>query len=271
MSIFFRKYEKRKRKLNSLLCLGLDPITEQLPQGYEAKNLSEAMLDFLTDIIEASYEFTVAYKPNCAFFESLGAGGMLLFERLLQVLRKKAPEALVIADAKRADIEHSAAAYAHAFFEKLGVDAITVNPYLGMDCIEPFLSYSEKAVMVLCHTSNPGANQFQSVGNPKLYLQIAQCVSERNQQTQNLWLVVGATKQPQSLVEIRTAAPEVPFLLPGIGSQGGDLEKCLKATGTNVLFNIGRSILYAVKEREQVIKAARKQCQDFITRMRQLS
>ncbi len=264
MSIFFENYLKRKKEVGSLLCVGLDPLPERLPQGYydQTSDPIGACEEFLGDVIRASRNFAVAYKPNCAFFEALGPAGMELFARIVRLLRYEAPGALIIADAKRSDIVHSAAAYARSFFEQLDCDALTVNPYMGMDCLEAFISYATKATIVLCHTSNPGAAHFQSQGEPKLYVQVARAVALRNEKSKNLWLVVGATKDVQSTVEIRQAAPRVPFLVPGVGQQkGANSKECIKTMGTNILINVGRSLIYAAKQRQELSEAIHKECQ----------
>ncbi len=271
MSTFFNTYKKKKEKIQSLLCVGLDPEPRLLPKGYDGYDDQNGQngdiascYTFLEDIIEATAPFCIAYKANCAFFEALGPKGMEFFYNVIQMVKEKAPDSLFISDAKRGDVEHSAKAYAHAFFGKLNSDAITVNPYIGMDCIEPFLTYKKKATMVLCHTSNRGAHYFQSKGETPLYLEVAKAVAERNRTAKNLWLVVGATQDKKKLNFIREMAPEVPFLIPGVGRQGGDLKKCLDAVGNNVLINVGRSLLYSAKKRENVFSEVQKECETLL-------
>ena len=266
MSIFFEKYIKRKQETTSLLCVGLDPQVSSLPDGYLQEGKGDpisACGEFLKDVICASRDLAVAYKLNCAFFEALGPRGMVLFDEIVRFLRDKAPQILIIADGKRSDIDHSAKAYAYAFFDQLDCDALTVNPYMGMDCLEAFVAYANKATIVLCHTSNAGAKQFQNQGQPKLYLQVARAVAKRNQQSKNLWLVVGATKDKNSLEQIRQAAPDVPFLVPGVGRQGGMVRDCIQSMGNNILINVGRSLIYAAKKRQDMAAAISLQCQQF--------
>ena len=268
MSTFFEKYIQRKKKISSLLCVGLDPDPSKIPQGYDTGDIIQACREFLRDIVCATRQYTLAYKANCAFFEGLGSQGMPLFAEVLKIVRQEAPGALFIADAKRGDVPHSAAAYARAFFEELLCDAVTVNPYMGLDCLEAFWSYPEKATMVLCYTSNPGASYFQSLGDPPLYLKVASALARQNEKSRNLWLVVGATQEPQVLEQIRKKAPEVPLLIPGVGSQGGNLTQCLEFLGNNVLINAGRSILYASPTRAELPALVQKECQNLQAKMR---
>ena len=253
MSSFFKKYLLRREKISSFLCVGLDPAPEKIPKGYNASDIIQNCLDFLRDIVRATQQYALAYKANCAFFEALGPRGATLFTEILQLVHEEAPGALFIADAKRGDVPHSAAAYAKAFFEEWNCDAITLNPYMGLDCIEPFCAYPEKAVMVVCSSSNPGSSFFQNFGAPPLYLKVAAAVAKQNENTSNLWLVVGATQDSQVLREIRKEAPRVPFLVPGVGQQKGDLTQCLDILGQNLLINVGRTILYASPRTGRII------------------
>lgn len=270
MSSFFLRYEQRKKQIKSLLCIGLDPNPEELPAGYAtaSSDAEGACRDFLYEIIDATHNYTVAYKLNCAFFEALGKGGMLLFADVVTFIREKAPEVLIIADAKRGDVSHSATAYARAFFEELSCDSITLNPYMGLDCLKPFLAYApQKSLMVLCHTSNPGASFFQHHGEPPLYLEVARHISMLNEKQPGLWLVVGATLDAKSIAKIRSVAPNVPFLMPGIGTQGGSITSCLESANTKVLLNVGRSVLYAAKRREELATVAASECEGMLQEM----
>ena len=268
MSTFFDKYIYRRKQISSLLCVGLDPDPKQLPQDYNTSDIIQACKEFLHDIIRTTCSYALAYKANCAFFEALGPEkGMRLFAEVLKIVRQEAPQALFIADAKRGDVPHSAAAYAKAFFEDLGCDALTVNPYMGLDCIEAFSSYSEKAVMVLCCTSNPGASYFQASGEPPLYLRVAEALAKQNEKSGNLWLVVGATQEAQLLKQIRKQAPKIPVLIPGVGAQGGSLSQCLEFLGRDVLINAGRSILYASPTRKGLPAIVQKECQKLQAQM----
>ncbi|MCR9142640.1 MAG: orotidine-5'-phosphate decarboxylase [bacterium] len=284
---FRTRFIAQRQQKRSVLCVGLDPDPAKIPPGYGidsnaiAKGSpagSEARIEgtiagvreFLADIIAATADQAVAYKPNLAFYESLGVPGMTLFADVLRLIREKAPGALIIADAKRGDIGNTADRYARAFFTEFDCDAITLSPYMGMDTIDPFARYTDRAVIALCHTSNGGASEFQNVGDPPLYLRVAAAAQEKNQETGNLWLVVGATRDTSSIERIRAAAPDVPFLIPGVGAQGGDLTGALRAAGPDVLINAGRALLYAAADREAVAEAATAEAERMLAVMRQV-
>ena len=268
MSSFYDRYSTERRRKGSVLCVGLDPDPARLPEGYDRGDIIPAIRSFLADVIRATGELAVAYKPNLAFFEVLGPRGMELFADVLEEVRSLAPEALIIADAKRGDVGHTAERYAKTFFETYQCDAVTLRPYMGMDTIDPFLAYRERAAIVLCHTSNAGAPEFQESGEPPLYLRMAAAVATRNEETGNLWMVVGATRDPASIRRIRDEAPDVPLLVPGVGAQGGDLEGVLEAAGQDVLIYAGRAILYAAPERDGVARAAAAEAERLVRVMR---
>jgi orotidine 5'-phosphate decarboxylase subfamily 2 len=239
---------------DSLVCVGLDPRP-----GAPAEVLS-----FCRRVIDATATYAAAYKPNSAFFEALGTEGLAC---LAEVIAHVPPEKVVILDAKRGDIGNTADAYAYAVFRVLGAHALTVNPYLGGDAVAPFLADPARGAFVLCHTSNPGATDFQAldVGGEPLYLAVARAVAGWNVHG-NAGLVVGAT-YPQALAAVRSAAPDLPFLVPGIGAQGGDLRAAvaagLDAAGGGLIINSSRGILYAddpgaaARELRDAIRAAR--------------
>ncbi len=224
---------------DSWLCVGLDPDPELLPQGV-------ALEEFLLGIVEATHDLVCCYKPNLAFFEALGLVGA----RSLRSLRTALPSDIpVLIDAKRGDTPQTMRAYARAIFEELNADAVTVNPYMGGDSLEPFFDYPDRGVFVLCKTSNPGAGEIQDLmveGEP-LFLRVA-----RRAQTWDLHgtlgLVVGAT-YPTDVQAVRRVAPDVPILLPGVGAQAGDLERSVQAALDSerggALVNASRSVLYA--------------------------
>ncbi|MCB2155017.1 orotidine-5'-phosphate decarboxylase [bacterium] len=223
----------------SRLCVGLDPIPGHMPGGFPDN--AGGVRAFLQRIIEATADLVCAYKPNAAFFERLGADGF----GLLQELREMIPSAIpMILDAKRGDIGSTARAYAEAVFDVIRADAVTVNPLLGSDSVAPFLEYKDRGVIVLCLTSNPGADDLQiPAGLPGRIACLANTWAETNP---NVGLVVGATR-PEKLKEIRTLAPERLILAPGVGSQGGDLARTMRAGGggPGLIINASRSILYA--------------------------
>ncbi len=251
---FRERFLRVRHEKKSLLCVGLDPDPSKIPSGYAEG--TEGTAEFLTDIISSAAPYAAAFKPNLAFFEILGASGWELFDYTIRTVRKKAPDALIKADAKRGDIGNTARFYARTFFETYDCDALTVQPFMGADTLEPYLDYKEKGIIALCYTSNSGSGEFLGHGNPPLYELIARRVAALNQKTGNLWMVTGATKDEGSLKRIREAAPDVPFLIPGIGAQGGDLRSTLRAAGADVLINSSREILYGASDRQSVPESA---------------
>lgn len=234
------------------LCVGLDPDIAKLPKG-------ETQLSFNQAIIEATKNIVAAFKPNSAFYESQGAAGYETLKKTIAFIHKQAPHALVILDAKRADIGNTNKGYAQSAFEDLKADAITLNPYLGGEALQPFLDYKEKGCFILCRTSNEGAKEFQDlkVDDEPLYLKVAKHVSQDWNKNRNCGLVVGATYS-EELKKVREAAPELPFLVPGIGAQGGDIKEVFKNTGPNCLINISRSVIFS-SNGPDFAQAARKE------------
>ncbi len=266
---FFTRLEERARQINSLVCVGLDPHPADLPRPQAL-----AARDYCLRLIEATAEVALAFKPNVAFFEAFGPSGL---EALQQVIAAVPKDIAVILDAKRGDIPSTAQAYAQAAFEVLGAQAITLNPYLGYDALQPFLAYPERGVFLLCRSSNPGAadlqdlrllEAYQGVGDLRLYERLALMAAQWNSDD-NLGLVVGAT-QPQALAQVRALAPDLWFLLPGVGVQGGDLSAALQAglrqDGMGVLVAVSRSLGRA-DDPGQAARALR----DEINRYRQRS
>ncbi len=240
----------------SLLCVGLDPDPKLMPDGV-------SVLEFLRAIIEATSDLVSAYKPNLAFYEAMGDEGMAI---LKSTLKSIPPDIPVIGDAKRADIGNTSKAYARALFEHFNFDAVTVNPYFGFDSLEPFLEYRDRGVFILCRTSNAGAMDFQSLlcetsdgSRRPLYEIVADKAVQWNIYG-NIGLVVGAT-YPDELKLIRDKCPEMLFLIPGVGTQGGDVEKTVRygvnPMGKGAIINSSRQILYAGKGKD-FAEAARK-------------
>ncbi len=232
------------RRKRSFVCVGLDVDLEKIPAALQRE--PDALFIFSKAIIEATVPFAAAYKINTAFFEAYGKKGWDALERISALL----PDDVIrIADAKRADIGNTSRRYARAFFDEMPFDALTVNPYLGSDAVAPFLERPDKGAFILCVTSNRGAVDFQhcSDGREKLYERVARYVMEWNT-NRNCGLVTGAT-HPDELGRIRKIAPGIPLLIPGIGAQGGDLEKAVnRAIQTNddtALINSSRGIIYA--------------------------
>lgn len=238
---FKRKLRDSAERNNSLLCIGLDPDPDRLPAAITVAQFNRA-------IIEATSDLVCAYKPNLAFYEADGLEGLRALEQTLAAVPADIP---VIGDAKRGDIGNTARQYARAMFESFSFDAVTVNPYLGLDSVEPFIAYSAKCTFLLCRTSNPGAKDFQDLmilGQP-LYEHVAFKAREWNIHG-NIGLVVGAT-YPQELARIRQLCPDMPLLIPGVGAQGGDVEAVIRfgadAGGMNAIVNASRAVLYASK------------------------
>ncbi|UCH11424.1 MAG: orotidine-5'-phosphate decarboxylase [Fidelibacterota bacterium] len=225
----------------SQLCLGLDldPARSSRIHNTTLDSLRQASLD----IVEETWDQVWGYKLNFAFFERFGSHGYAWLEQLAKAINQRA---LVIGDAKRGDIGNSARHYAQAIFQHLNLDAATVNPYMGQDSLEPFIADPAKGAFVLCLTSNPGAEDFQRYGDAQpLHLEIAHWAQSLND-ADNLGLVVGAT-QTEDLAFIRRAAPDLPFLVPGIGAQGGSLEAAVTSSTAEApsIINVSRGILYA--------------------------
>lgn len=246
---FFELLERRCREVDSLLCVGLDPHPDELPQTSAA-----AARDFCLGLIHSTAAYAAAFKPNSAFFEALGPEGLQALKDVIAAVPKGTP---VILDAKRGDIASTANAYAQAVFQAFGSHAVTVSPYLGEDSLSPFLEDPAKGVFLLCKTSNTGSGDLQDVlitGRP-LYLHVARLAQRWNRQG-NLGLVAGATF-PDILAEIRAEVPELWLLTPGVGAQGADLEAALgaglRADGLGMLVPISRGISRA----ENAAEAAR--------------
>jgi len=249
--VFNQKLEEICQQKNSLVCVGLDPDLAKLPVGLD-------VLTFCQQIIIATTPFVAAFKPNLAFFEALGEEG---FRILKEVVKAVPTGILTIADAKRADIGNTASAYARAIFDELGFDAVTLSPYMGHDSIEPFIRYQDKGSFILCRTSNSGAVDFQQLkvesGKP-LYQEVAAKASSWNKY-QNIGLVIGATA-PSELKEMRLLHPDLPFLIPGVGAQGGEVELTVKNAvnrkGMGFLINSSRQIIYASSQDDYAYAAA---------------
>jgi orotidine-5'-phosphate decarboxylase len=234
----------------SMLCVGFDPDPKRLPTVLQGK--PEGIFEFCRDIADATADLVCSFKPQFAYFASQRAEAQL--EKLIKHLKDRYPHIPVILDSKRGDIGSTADHYALEAFERYGADAITVNPYMGFDTIEPYLKHPGKGVIVLCRTSNPGGSdlQFLNVG-PKgepLYLHIAQLAAQQWNSSGQIGLVVGATF-PEEIAKVRAIVGDMPLLIPGIGAQGGDIEATVKAggiagvPGTGMIINSSRAILYA--------------------------
>lgn len=256
------KYNTRAKKINSLLCVGLDPDFDKLPEKF--KSLKYPQFEFNKWIIEETNEYAAGYKPNSAFYEARGDQGIQELKMTMDYLIQKHPDIFTILDAKRADIGNTNSGYVSSIFDWLGFDAVTLHPYLGREALQPFLDRKDKVSIILCRTSNPGAGEFQDLefDGKKLWHIVAEKVSKDWNKNNNCMLVVGAT-YPKELGEIRKVAPDLTFLIPGIGAQGGDVKAVLKAglnsEGVGLIINSARGIIFAKNPKEK----ARKLCEDI--------
>lgn len=247
------------------LCVGLDSDLEKLPESAHKSSNRETIVGFNRAIVDATKDIVCAYKPNSAFYEAHGDEGWSALRETAQYITEQAPDVPIILDAKRADIGNTNNGYADAIFKHLFMDAVTVHPYLGSEALRPFLDYKEKGIFVLCRTSNPGAGELQDLlidGDP-LYKKVAQLVAQKWNTNGNCGVVVGAT-YPDELKEVRTIIGDMPILIPGVGAQGGDVEKAVKrgkdGRGKGIIITAARSILFASKGND-FAEAARKEAE----------
>lgn len=274
MTAFREKLLAASRRNDTLLCVGLDIDPSRVPASL--RDGPGWIERFNRGIVEATSDLVCAYKPNLAFYEALGAEG---WEGLRRTLAAIPPDVAVIGDAKRGDIGSTSEAYARALFDELGFDAVTLTPYVGLDGLEPFLGYDGRGLLILCKTSNPGSGDFQDLivewrgQRLPLYQLVAQRVVEWNGQGSRAecGLIVGAT-YPEQLREIRTLAPDLTILIPGVGTQRGDLEEAVRLgtddRGELAIVNVGRSITYAGSG-DDWQQAARNEAQRLLAIMRQ--
>ncbi len=266
---FLDKLTHAQQKNRSFLCVGLDIVVANTPlplQGHD-----EPMLPFARAIIEATQDLVCAYKPNLGFYLAEGAAGIVALERIVRAIPDDIP---IILDGKFGDIGNTAQAYARGAFEQFKADAVTLSPYIGSDSVKPFLADRERAVYVLARTSNPNAGEFQNLasdGRP-LYEQVARLAERWHAEGPGACgLVVGATA-PQELQRIRSIVPDLPFLIPGIGAQGGDLEAAVQhgetRSGIGPVINVSRSVLYASRT-ANFAEAARQAALAIVEQMRQ--
>ena len=242
------KLEARMAAIDSLVCVGLDSAIERIPERFCKVN--HPQFEFNRWVIEQTLSYATAYKPNLAFYEARGAKGWDELARTMELLRSIAPGVFTIADAKRADIGSTNAGYVTALFDELGFDAVTLHPYLGAEALAPFLEREDKASIVLCRTSNPGAGELQDldVDGVPLWETVATRVRDAWNEKGNCLLVVGAT-YPAELARARELCPDLAFLVPGVGAQGGDaaavVTNGLSANGRGLLINSSRGVIFA--------------------------
>ena len=245
---------------HSLLCVGLDPSPEKLPTHLRDKPIEQAFYEFCVGIIDATAPYVCAFKPQIAYFAAHRAESVL--EDIIRHAQDKHPQIPVILDAKRGDIGSTAEQYAIEAFERYQADAVTVNPYMGFDSIQPYLAYTDKGVIILCRTSNPGGSdlQFLKVDSQPLYQIVAHKVANEWNRNGQCALVVGATF-PNEIAQVRAIVGDMPLLIPGIGAQGGDLAATMQAgqtaNGSGVIINSSRAIIYA-SAGEDYTQAAQK-------------
>lgn len=258
---------------NSLLCVGLDPDLARFPAHLRGQ--PDGIFQFCKAIIDATADLACAFKPQIAYFAALGAESQL--EAVCRYLRETYPHIPLVLDAKRGDIGATAHQYAREAYDRYGADAVTVNPYMGSDSIDPYMDWADRGVIVLCRTSNAGGSdlQFLQVDGEPLYQRVARLVAGKWNRNGQCALVVGATF-PEELAQVRALVGDMPLLVPGIGAQGGDIEATVKAgrtaAGTGMMINSSRAILYATpNDGEDFAAAARRvamETRDAINRYR---
>jgi orotidine-5'-phosphate decarboxylase len=256
---------------NSLVCVGLDPEPIRFPAPLQGK--PDAIFEFCRDIVDATADLVCAFKPQIAHFAAQRAEDAL--ERLIAHIHEKHPGVPVILDAKRGDIGTTAQHYASEAFDRYQADAVTLNPYLGRDSIQPFLDRADKGVILLCRTSNSGSRDFQDLdcGGRPFYQRVAETIALEWNENGNCALVTGATF-PQEIFQVRAIVGDMPLLVPGIGAQGGDVAAVLDngktAEGTGLMISSSRAIIYADSGENyvQAARAAALELRDTINRYR---
>lgn len=251
MSAFYEKLNAAQEKFNSLVCVGLDPDLRKIPQHIRETE-KFPIFEFNRRIIDETAPFCSAFKPQIAYYAGQGLEADVQLATTLQYLREAWPEHVVILDAKRGDIGSTASMYAREAFERYYADAVTLNPYMGGDTLEPFLKHADRGSILLCRTSNPGSGDLQDLelaNGKKLYEIVAEKAANEWNGNNNVALVVGAT-YPEQLGEVRKIVGQtMPILVPGIGAQGGDLEGVLKhglnADKRGIVINSSRGIIYS--------------------------
>lgn len=242
------KFDTRAKKINSLLCVGLD--TDLAKIGPEFRNQEYPQFAFNKDLIDKTAPYAAAYKPNAAFYEARGVEGWRELAMTIDYINSEYPDVFTILDAKRGDIGNTNRGYVTAIFDELGFDAVTLNPYMGEAALAPFLERKDKTSIILCRTSNDGAEEFQDLrveGEP-LFMRVARRVTDAWNENGNCMLVVGATK-PAELKKVRDLVGDMTILVPGIGTQGGEVKDVvhagLNSTKLGLIVAVSRSLMYA--------------------------
>jgi len=240
---FAEKLILAQKRNNSLLCAGLDPDPQKLKKG-------QSQFDFNKKIIDQTAEFVSCFKPQIAFYAAAGEEGLKSLRGTINYIHKNYPDIPVLLDAKRSDVPNTSQMYAKEVFDEIRADALTVTPYCGFDSLEPFFKRKEKGVFVICRTSNPGASDFQDlkVGKNPLYVEVAKKIISWSKKYPNVYLEIGAT-WPGEIGILRKLAPNMLFLIAGVGAQGGDLKATLKnglaKNGDGLIISSSRGIIYA--------------------------
>ena len=258
------KYNRRAKKINSLLCVGLDADFNKIPKRFLKKKFPQ--FEFNKWVIEETYEYAASFKMNSAFYEARGDKGIKELKMTMDYLKENHLDIFTILDAKRADIGNTNNGYVSAIFDWLSFDAVTLHPYLGKEALLPFLERKDKGCIILCRTSNPGAGEFQdllfnqkvvNLAGRQLWQIVAERVSRNWNKNKNCLLVVGAT-YPKEMKKIREIAGNMTFLVPGIGAQGGDLKATLKAglnkPGLGLIINSSRGIIFSANPKTEAQK-----------------
>ena len=262
MTTFLDMLRTAEQQNGSMLCVGLDPEPTRCPGAYQGD--ANKIYDFCARIVDVTADLVSAFKPQIAYFAAHRAEGQL--ERLIEHIRRVAPQVPVILDAKRGDIGSTAEQYAKEAFERYGADAVTLSPFMGFDSVQPYLRYPGKGAILLCRTSNPGGDDLQNQrlasepDQPRLYEHIARLAQGPWNENGQLGLVVGAT-YPAEIERVRSLAPTVPLLIPGVGAQGGDAQATVRAgwrPGSPIIVSSSRAILYA-SSGDDFAEAARRE------------
>jgi orotidine-5'-phosphate decarboxylase len=245
---FYKKLESAAQKNNSLLCVGLDPDFAKLPESVKTKD--NPQFEFNKAIIDATHDLVCVFKPNPAFYESRGDRGVRELKMTCDYIHDTYPEIPVLVDAKRGDIGNTNNGYAEYVFDYLKADAITVMPYLGIESLAPYFAYTDKGIIVGCHSSNPGSKEFQELlidGRP-LYEIVAENLVKQYGENPNTMMFMGAT-YPEQLTDIRKIVHDMTLLVPGVGAQGGSVENFVKmgenSKNAGLMINASRSIIFA--------------------------
>lgn len=262
---FLERLQEAITAHNSLLCVGLDTDINKIPLYLRAE--PDGVYQFNKAIVDATSDLVCAYKPQIAYYSAYGENGLRALDQTIAYIKDTYEHIPVILDAKRADIESTSREYAKEAFDVFQSDAVTVNPYFGFDSLQPFFERKDKGVIVLCRTSNKSASDFQDllIDTTPFYLRVAEKVKEWNEQYENILMVVGAT-WPEELRKVREIVPEMFLLIPGIGAQGGDIEKTLQAglrkDKSGLIIHTSRAIIYA-SDKDDFAKVARQKAKEI--------